>query len=261
MNEHDFDELIEEAEGHPTEGWDFSWLRDRFQATPLPWDFTALVAEHARAASSMLDMGTGGGEWLAALPARAPSTVATEAWPPNVPVATARLEPLGVDVVQVEAAPDNVIQREGELGGMLPFDDGSFDLIVNRHESFLAKEVARVLSSKGAFLTQQLGDGVFAEFNELLGALPPRQEAWQLGRATEQVEAAGLRVQRSDAGVQAVTFSDVGALAWYLRMIPWTVPDFSIERYRERLAELHVGRWPIALPLPAFWLGAVKDPN
>jgi hypothetical protein len=55
----------------------------------------------------MLDMGTGGGEALAGLADRAPRTIATEAWPPNVPVAGRRLLPLGISVIQVEGAADN----------------------------------------------------------------------------------------------------------------------------------------------------------
>ena len=50
-------------------------------------------------------MGTGGGEGLSLFPDRAPCTVAAEAWPPNVPVAGRRLRPLGITVIQNEAAP------------------------------------------------------------------------------------------------------------------------------------------------------------
>src|SRR2546421_5614421 len=93
-----FGDLIDEAVRQPTKGWDFSWLGERMKTTPVPWDFTALASERARAAQSMLDMGTGGGEWLADLPERAPHTVATEAWAPNVPVAREQLAPLGIEV-------------------------------------------------------------------------------------------------------------------------------------------------------------------
>jgi cyclopropane fatty-acyl-phospholipid synthase-like methyltransferase len=67
---------------------------------PLPWDYTATVLEHARRSPDLLDLGTGGGEWLAALPYRPARTVATEAWPPNVSVARGRLKPLGTEVVR-----------------------------------------------------------------------------------------------------------------------------------------------------------------
>lgn len=31
-------------------------------------------------------------------------------------------------------------------------------------------------------------------------------------------------------------FSDVGALAWYLQMVPWAIPGFDVSRYWEQLA-------------------------
>jgi hypothetical protein len=34
-------------------------------------------------------------------------------------------------------------------------------------------------------------------------------------------------------------FSDVGAVVHFLRKVPWTVADFTVDGYRERLARLH----------------------
>jgi hypothetical protein len=46
--------------------------------------------------------------------------------------------------VEVEDAPDNVDQLPCEHRGRLPFDDAVFLFVTNRHESFVASEVARV---------------------------------------------------------------------------------------------------------------------
>jgi hypothetical protein len=73
----DFDELVTEAATAPFSGWDLSWLDGRSGSEPLPWDHGARVAALAGGARTMLDMGTGGGEVLARLPARANRTVAT----------------------------------------------------------------------------------------------------------------------------------------------------------------------------------------
>jgi hypothetical protein len=43
-----------------------------------------------------------------------------------------------------------------------------------------------------------------------------------------------LRLERLRA-----EFFDVGAVIYFLRKVVWTVPDFTVERYRERLHELH----------------------
>jgi hypothetical protein len=34
-------------------------------------------------------------------------------------------------------------------------------------------------------------------------------------------------------------FFDIGAVIYFLRKVIWTVPDFSVERYHERLHEMH----------------------
>jgi hypothetical protein len=94
-----FDVLLAEALAAPFTGWDFRWLRGRSDVEPLPWDYRAEIAERAGHADRMLDMGTGGGEVLAGLQVRARLTAATEAWPPNVPVAQSRLRPRGIHLV------------------------------------------------------------------------------------------------------------------------------------------------------------------
>jgi len=233
-------ELLEEAQSHPVGGWDFSWLDYRMETKPLPWDFADLVNGLARGVDSMLDLGTGGGEWLASLPHRPRVTVATEAWPPNVTVARNRLAPLGVEVVEVEGCLDNEDQGpEGADGPRLPFEDHVFELVTARHEAFVAREVARIATARGHFATQQIGVDGHREFRELFGVTVHPTDSSFLELVTRQVECAGMRVDEAAEATQRSTFHDVGALAWFLRMVPWAVPDFSIERYRGQLELLH----------------------
>src|SRR5438128_4446258 len=171
------DAMLDLAERQPFVGWDFSWLRGRVDAEPLPWDYTATVVEHARRSPDLLDLGTGGGEWLASLGYRAPRTVATEAWPPNVEIARHRLEPLGVDVVQVDPARDNTGRPIEGVASQLPFPDRSFHLIVDRHESFEVTEVARILVAGGWFVTQQVDAGNDREYRALFGIDEPEPGA------------------------------------------------------------------------------------
>lgn len=252
------EQLLAEAEARPVSGWDFSWLGSRMVTSPLPWDYDAMVLERARRSPDMLDMDTGGGERLATLSYRPPRTVATEAWEPNVEVARARLRPLGVTVVRVEGAPDNVDQRRDETRGRLPFPAESFVLVTNRHGAFVAAEVARVLTPEGTFLTQQVG-GNYDDFYDALALPRPERSGtrWDLRLAIEQIETAGLRVTDSGEATEVTTFADVGAFAWYLKAIPWVIDGFSIETHRPRLERRHE-RMPIALRQPAFWLEAIK---
>lgn len=254
-----FERLLAEARETPVEGWDLGRFGSRLTDTHPPWSFRDMVALQAAGAATMLDMGTGGGERLASYACRAPLTVATESWPPNVPVAARRLRPLGVAVVHSEAAPDNDEQAPGETRGRLPFRDGAFELVVNRHESFNAAEVARVLAVGGTFLTQQVGD-VATDLYELLGLQAPASLV-TLALAGGQVRAAGLHVQAGDAAVTSTTFADVGALGWYLREVPWAVPEFDIDRDVDRLRAVHqriVENGPVAVRQHLFWLRAIK---
>jgi SAM-dependent methyltransferase len=235
-------------------------LGDRISIAPLPWDFDHTVLRDARAAPDLLDIGTGGGEWLASLAYRPPRTVATEGWPPNVDVAGRRLRPLGITVVACEPAPDNVDQGPDEPRGRLPFPSGSFALVTSRHESFVASEIARVLIPDGIFLTQQVG-GDSGDFYEALELPRPRSVAGGLPLAGEQLASAGLGIVDSGEGTEVMSFADIGALAWYLKLIPWTIDNFSIATYRRQLERLHeriATNGPLSIRLPAFWLKAVK---
>ena len=233
-------ELLEEALTHPVGGWDFSWLGDRMETKPLPWDFSNLVGGLASGSDTMLDLGTGGGEWLASLSHRPQVTVATESWHPNVAIARDRLAPLGIDVFETEGCLDNDDQGpEGADGPRLPFEDHVFELVVARHEAFVAREVARIVAGRGHFATEQVGVDGHREFRELFGVKVHSTDLSFLDLVTRQVEHAGMRVDEAGEATQQSTFHDVGALAWFLRMVPWAVPDFSIERYRGQLELLH----------------------
>jgi len=248
-------DLLHEAERAPFVGWDFSWLGNRLVTSSLPWDFTATVRDALGASSCALDMETGGGERLASMPRRPDCVVATEPWPPNVQVAAERLGPLGVFVVQDEGALDNVAQDESRSRGRLPFRGGAFDLVVNRHGAYWPAEIARVLRRDGVFMTQQ-ADSASRQFHELLGLVAPVECPFDLNFAVWQLERAGLRIEAAEEGEEVLRFADVGALAWYLKAIPWCVPDFSIERYRGPLLRLR-GR-DLVVRQARFWLQCRK---
>lgn len=101
MTRSNFHQLIQEAEDAPFSGWDFSFFEGRMHTGDLPWDYRARVIECLPGATALLDMGTGGGELLSSLRPLPPTTYATEAYPPNLPVARAQLAPLGVNIVAV----------------------------------------------------------------------------------------------------------------------------------------------------------------
>ena len=256
------DDLLDEAERQPFSGWDFSWIEDRIVGDALPWDYTATVVEHARRSPDLLDLGTGGGEWLGSLPYRPSRTVATEAWKPNVAIATARLAPLGIEVVEVEGARDNSGRPVEGVAAKLPFVDGSFHLIVDRHEAFDVGEVARILVRGGWFITQQVDVGNDDDYRTLFGVtLEPRTEPWATWMPG-QLEHAGFDIAEHSSAPFVQHIRDVGALAYGLaKGIPWMVPGFSIAKYRGRLRELQaqIDRdGPIAVRQRRFFVRARK---
>lgn len=260
MTDSELDLLLTEAEAALFEGWDFSWIEGRLIEQPPSWDFRDLVRARIPQAQRFLDLGTGGGEFLSGLAPFPAFAVATEAYPPNFTVAYRRLGPLGVKVVAVEGAPDNDEWR-GE-GGRLPFATGSFDLVMSRHEAYSPTEVARVLSPGSCFLTEQLGgnSGHEAEFRRLFGR-GPGGKSWDLEQATNQIEAAGLAVVKAAEEFPVSKFLDVGAVAYYLKAVPWVIEDFNILRDRLWLQRLHeriLRDGFLEVPSHLYWLEACR---
>ena len=72
----------------------------------------------------------------------------------------------------------------------------------------------------------------------------PVSGARTTARARADAAADGLRIVDLREETVRVEFFDVGAVVWFLRKVIWTVPDFSVERYRDRLVAMHehIGR-------------------
>ncbi len=226
------DELIADALGAPVRGWDFSWLGGRAGETRPPWDYAAIVREAAASSRRMLDIDTGGGEFLARLAPFPGSVVATEGYAPNVGVARERLAPLGIHVVETGSAPDNVEQgatSPATSSSELPFAAEVFDLVIDRHSSYWPSEVLRVLREGGRFVTQQrseAGSGGTA-WEDLFGRPPHPHRRFDRAFALAQLEEAGFDVTRAEEADTPMTFHDLGAVVYYLRIVPWAVERFD----------------------------------
>jgi len=235
------DALIDEAARAAFQGWDFTWLAGRSDDPKTPWRYRALATDALARSTRALDIDTGGGEVLAGLAPFAGAVVATEGYAPNIPVAGARLRPVGIPLVGITSAPDNVNQHgatPADSGSHLPFRDDTFDLVLNRHSSYWPSEVARVLRPGGAYLTQQRGDGD-DEILHMFGRAPSTGPDLDVAFAVRQLEDAGFEIVRAEASDARVRFFDVGALVYYLRAIPWIVPGFDVAADREALHRIH----------------------
>jgi SAM-dependent methyltransferase len=255
-----FDDLIAEAEAHDFEGWDFSHLDGRFEVEAQPWDYRRRIEALAAGASTMVDLGTGGGEFLASLQRRATLTVATEGWMPNVAVARERLRPLGIHVIAVEGAPDNAVQRFTDLQGRLPFRDDAFDLVIDRHEAFRATEVARVLRPGGTFVTQQVGGDNEIELNRALGDVAPCSSP-TLDEYVDQLQRAGLQVTDAREAFPEKRYLDVGVVVHFLRAVPWQYEGFDTTAQIPQLRRIHEfieNEGAFVVHMHRFFLEAVK---
>ncbi|MGC4896779.1 class I SAM-dependent methyltransferase [Micromonospora sp. DT31] len=225
--ERTFEDLVAEAQAAPVDGWGFSWLRGRATEERPPWGYARLVGDRMAGVGAALDIDTGGGEVLAEVPTPPLLLVATEAWPPNVPVARRNLRRVGATVVRVADRPP------------LPLRDEAFDLVVSRHPVHTWwSEVARVLRPGGGYLSQQIGPGTVRELSEaILGPLPPPEHRHP-EVAVAEAEAAGLRVVDLRTATLRTVFHDIGAVVWFLRKVVWTVPGFTVDRHRAELRRL-----------------------
>ena len=64
------------------QGWDFSHIEERYEQGELPWDYRAAVKEILKPEHRILDMDTGGGEFLLGLGHPYDRTAATEGMRP-----------------------------------------------------------------------------------------------------------------------------------------------------------------------------------
>ena len=223
-----FDDLVAEAESADVTGWGFGWLDGRATEQRPAWGYSRLLAARLARARSALDIDTGGAEVVSEVPALPERMCVTEAWPPNAQRAREVLGPRGVEVV------------ETEQGRPLPFPDGSFELVTARHPVRPDwSEIRRVLVPGGHYFAQHVGPASAFELIEFfLGPLPEHRKGRDPEREAAQAREAGLTVTDLRTARCRMEFFDVGAVVWTLRKCVWWVPDFSVDRYRDKLLEL-----------------------
>ena len=67
MKKQELFEYLKKEESKTITGWDFSYLDGRWDDEELPWDYKAIVLQYLNPNYKLLDMGTGGGEFLMSL--------------------------------------------------------------------------------------------------------------------------------------------------------------------------------------------------
>ena len=210
-------------------GWDFSHIRGRYEEErDLPWSYKSIVKQYLSKDTELLDFDTGGGEFLLKLGHPYSKTSATEGYPPNVNLCRQKLAPLGIHFKECNNASD------------IPFDDASFDIIINRHGDFDATELYRLLKKDGLFITEQVGGENDRDLVELV--LPGTKMPFphlNLKEQRKEFEKAGFQILQAEEAFRPITFYDVGAFVWFARIIEWEFPGFSVDRCFENLIKMH----------------------
>lgn len=178
-------------------GWDFSHIDGKYdEEKDLPWDYKNIVSQYLKDDMELLDYDTGGGEFLLSLNHPFKKTSATEGFQPNVELCREKLLPLGINF------------RECCNPADIPYNSETFDMIINRHGAFDARELYRLFSHV---------------------------------RLKEQIkvfEEAGFQIVRAEEAYRPIKFYDIGAFVWFARIIEWEFLDFSVDRCFQRLLKM-----------------------
>lgn len=221
---------LSEEEKAKITGWDFSYIDERYHSEDdnLPWDYYSLIKENLLPSHTLLDMDTGGGEFLLTLEHDNSLTTATEGYAPNVLYCKEKLSPLGITVVEMTDY------------SSMPFADESFDTVINRHGSFDAKEIYRILKKGGRFITQQVGEDNEREIVKML--LPENEKPFPgMNLVTQKkiFEDAGFTTVSSGEAFLPIEFYETGALVWFAKIIEWEFEGFSVEKCFDNLLKVH----------------------
>jgi SAM-dependent methyltransferase len=202
------------------EGWDFSYFEKNqsLKEYPIEWNYRYIVESNISENQYLLDLGTGGGEFLSSLKGLPKHTFATEGYIPNVELAKNRLNKIGIDVREI-------------LDNIIPYDDNEFDIVINRHESYLESEICRVLKKDGIYITQQVGGLNDIELCMWFDVEHNDFDHWCMNKAAKQLEKSGIKITDQKECITKQRFFNIKAVIYYLKCIPWLIDDFSLEKY------------------------------
>ena len=220
MKKDELFKYLKSEEEKSISGWDFSYLDGRWDEEDLPWNYKEIVKKYLRPEHFMLDMGTGGGEFLMTLNHPYDKTSVTEGYKPNYEICMSKLAPLGVKVYNYVG--DDRLDL---------IDDNTFDIVINRHESYNESELHRILKPNGVFITQQVG----AYNNKALATFFDESHVDQfpeltLDKSIERLIENSFDILYSDEYYPLLKFYDLGAIAYFAKIIEWEFINFSVDK-------------------------------
>lgn len=118
----------------------------------------------------------------------------------------------------------------------IPFENESFDMIINRHGDFNAKELYRLLKKGGIFITEQVGGDNDRDLVEMV--LPNTEKPFpdlNLKEQKKAFEEVGFHMIAAEEAYRPIKFYDVGAFVWFAHIIEWEFPGFTVDKCFEQL--------------------------
>ena len=208
----------------PFEGWDFSYLNNRWDDESLPWDYNKIVKSYLKNEYKLLDIGTGDGKVLLTFNHPYHNTFVTEGYKPNYEICMEKLNPLGIKVFNYAG------DKKFDL-----IDNNSFDIVINRHESYDEEELYRILKPGGIYITQQVGTynnkDLASFFDEKNIELFPNLT---LEKSIKRLEKYNFQIKYSNEYYPILKFYDLGAIAYFAKIIKWEFIDFSVNKYIDK---------------------------
>ena len=214
----------------PFKGWEFSYLKGRYSEGNPTWSYKSIAKRLIRKSNSVLDLATGGGEVFSEILSafKPKEAVAIEGYKPNVSVARKNLRKHGVKVIYAKETKK------------LPFDNEEFDLVLNRHggvNAKSAKEIGRIISTGGIFFTQQVDGRNMEDLMKEFGA-KPKWEFNTLTNITKQLKGVNFEIIKAKEWKGKTVFKDIGALVYFIKVVPWIIDDFSVKKHQATLERL-----------------------
>jgi len=110
--------------------------------------------------------------------------------------------------------------------------------VLNRHGAFNVKELSRIIRKDGIFFTQQVEANNWSDLMSEFGDTPNWPDN-TLSIVVEKLKKEGFKIERAEEWEGKTFFKDIKALVFVLKVIPWTINNFGVEKYKEVLLRLH----------------------
>ena len=108
--------------------------------------------------------------------------------------------------------------------------DNTYDIVINRHESYNEQEIYRILKPNGIFITQQVGAFNNKELSRFFDENHVDQfPELTLERSIKRLKNNDFNILFSDEYFPILKFYDLGAIAYFAKIIKWEFINFNVK--------------------------------